>query len=383
MASHPLPPGQIYRINTGALLPPGADAVVMVEDTLVAETDAAGEEVRVEVLAQVDAGENVRKQGSDVRKGERVLEAGTVISDVGGELGTLAFVGRRSASVYRKPVVAILSTGNELCDLADPSSSGAIADSNRPSLQLALEAAGYSVVDLGIAVDDADATERALRRGLEQADVVVATGGTSMGELDLLKPVIERRLDGTIHFGRVAVKPGKPTVRRRSRAPLTSPDLCDGRREAHLCTAGQPGQCVVHSLRLRLPGAAQAPRSARGEMEAALDPSADRLGHAARPSARVPSRTCSDRRRPARRQLDGRPAEQSDRLACPRQRARLSAGGQGAIGGGRDGRGDLGGLAGRVSDRKGWSPRHSPRLVRSTSCAARPKSSCAWTSWSR
>ena len=214
MASHPLPTGSIYRINTGALLPPGADAVVMVEDTLVAETDAAGEEARIELRAQVDVGENVRKQGSDVRRGERVLEAGTAISDVGGELGTLAFVGRRSARVYRKPVVALLSTGNELCDLADASSIGPIADSNRPSLQLALEAAGYTAVDLGIAADDADATERALRRGLDEADVIVATGGTSMGELDLLKPVIERRLNGTLHFGRVAVKPGKPTVRR-------------------------------------------------------------------------------------------------------------------------------------------------------------------------
>ena len=94
----PLPPGSIYRINTGAPLPPGADAVVMVEDTEVVSRHSgpAGEEDQVKVLAQVDTGENVREPGSDVKLGEKVLELGDVISGVGGELGTLAFIGRRS-----------------------------------------------------------------------------------------------------------------------------------------------------------------------------------------------------------------------------------------------------------------------------------------------
>ena len=125
----------------------------------------------------------------------------------------LAFVGRSKVKVYRKPVVAILSTGNELFDVDRGSDNDrSIPDTNRPSLQQTLEASGYSVIDLGIATDKVDDTEQRLRKGLEQADVIVTTGGTSMGEADLLKPVIERSLNGTVHFGRVAMKPGKPTT---------------------------------------------------------------------------------------------------------------------------------------------------------------------------
>ena len=111
--------------------------------------------------------------------------------------------------VYRRPTVALLSTGNELSDLhTEECKTSAIYDTNRPSLQLAIESAGYNVIDLGIAADNLEATIHALQRGLEQADVIIATGGTSMGEGDLLKPAIERGLSGTIRFGRVAMKPG-------------------------------------------------------------------------------------------------------------------------------------------------------------------------------
>lgn len=92
----PLPAGSIYRINTGAPLPPGADAIIMVEDTVVVSRDDSSEETEVELLAQVEAGENMRGPGTDVREGDQVLDAGDVVSAVGGELGTLAFVGRRS-----------------------------------------------------------------------------------------------------------------------------------------------------------------------------------------------------------------------------------------------------------------------------------------------
>lgn len=95
--TEPLPAGSIYRINTGAPLPPGADACIMVEDTeVVSRDEATGEEVQVRLQAQVQVGENVRKEGSDVRAEEKVLERGDVISSIGGELGTLAFVGKRS-----------------------------------------------------------------------------------------------------------------------------------------------------------------------------------------------------------------------------------------------------------------------------------------------
>ncbi|KAI0340818.1 molybdenum cofactor biosynthesis protein [Trametopsis cervina] len=229
-ANTPVPAGHIYRINTGAPLPPGTDAVLMVEDTRLHtanrnDEDEDEEEDKVEALAQVDPGENVRAAGSDARQGDLVLERGTIVGAHGGELGTLAFVGRSVVRVHRKPVVALLSTGNELLDIEAPLTGsgeggggqhgdgwGGIWDTNRPSLRAALEGLGYAVLDLGIVPDTLDAHVRALQSGLANADIVITTGGTSMGASDLLKPAIERRLGGTVHFGRVGVKPGKPTT---------------------------------------------------------------------------------------------------------------------------------------------------------------------------
>ncbi|CAD6974466.1 unnamed protein product [Tilletia controversa] len=243
--------GEVYRINTGQGLPLGTDAVVMVEDTVLVEaalsssaTAPAGEERRIRILAQVDVGENVRPKGSDVSKGTVVLQKGTTLGALGGEIGTLAFVGRKEVLVYPKPRVAVLSTGTELLDVslapgmkrtaeeggASPRSVGAavlaaaeitaqqqpwgftVYDSNRPGLIAAIEGQGFEVIDLGIVGDDLESTTKALRRGLKHADIVITTGGTSMGESDLLKPIIERELRGAIHFGRVAMKPGKPTT---------------------------------------------------------------------------------------------------------------------------------------------------------------------------
>ncbi|GAA5820634.1 hypothetical protein JCM3770_003560 [Rhodotorula araucariae] len=218
----PMPPGTVYRINTGAPLPPGTDACIMVEDTEVASRDpATGDELTVRLLAQVDAGENVRRAGSDVRAGERVLERGDAVTPVGGELGTLAFVGRRSVRAHRRPRVAVLSTGNELRDLQDSSAGlggneaarfAGIVDSNRPTLLGVLESLHFDTIDLGICSDSMADTKARLKKGAEEADVVITTGGTSMGVGDLLKPCIERELGGTVHFGRVAMKPGKPTT---------------------------------------------------------------------------------------------------------------------------------------------------------------------------
>ena len=135
----------------------------MVEDTRVHSTQRSpsGEEVEeneIETLAQVPPGENVRDPGSDVRQGDLVLERGTVVRGAGGEIGKLAFVGRTRVRVHRKPVVALLSTGNELLDVLTPNPLpgdgwGGIWDTNRPSLKAALIAHGYEVVDLGIVPD--------------------------------------------------------------------------------------------------------------------------------------------------------------------------------------------------------------------------------------
>ncbi|KAI9000732.1 molybdenum cofactor biosynthesis protein [Trametes punicea] len=215
-------PGHVFRVNTGGPLPAGADAVIMVEDTRLHSTQRTPtgeefEEDEIETLVQVPRGENVREPGSDVKRGELVLERGTIVNSAGGEIGTLAFVGRTKVNVIRKPVVALLSTGNELLDLQSPhplpgDGWGGIWDTNRPSLQAAIEGLGYGTIDLGIIPDNLEAHVAVLRKGLESADILLTTGGTSMGVGDLLKPVIERHLNGTIHFGRVSVKPGKPTT---------------------------------------------------------------------------------------------------------------------------------------------------------------------------
>ena len=219
----PLEPGMIARITTGAPLPENANAVVMVEDTVLASTTPDGkEEAVVEILTgDVKPQENVREPGSDVALGSKILEKGDLITAVGGELGLLASTGTRRVKVYKKPRVGVLSTGDELVEHDDPRAliGGQIRDSNRPSLISCLRSWGFATVDLGIARDTSSELELRLRdalRGLNTpeggVDVIITTGGVSMGELDLLKPTIERQLGGTIHFGRVSMKPGKPTT---------------------------------------------------------------------------------------------------------------------------------------------------------------------------
>lgn len=213
----PLRAGHLARITTGAPLPPGANAIVMVEDTVLKTTTADGsEEATVEILTEdrFKDGENVREIGSDIRIGETLLKQGDEISAVGGELGLLASVGRSEAQVYRKPVVGVLSTGDEIIqhDQSAVLQRGEVRDCNRPTLLAAIRGWGYETVDLGIAKDKPGALEEHLRTAMRNVDVIVTSGGVSMGELDLLKPTIERALGGTIHFGRVSMKPGKPTT---------------------------------------------------------------------------------------------------------------------------------------------------------------------------
>ena len=151
----PLQAGQIARITTGAPLPPGSDAVIMVEDTLVTAETPEGEEKEVCLLASVPSGENVREIGSDVEKGTVILKRGTEVTFAGGEVGILASVGVAEVKVWKKPVVGVLSTGNELVRHTEGRELdlGEVRDSNRPSLLTVLNAWGYEGVDLGIASD--------------------------------------------------------------------------------------------------------------------------------------------------------------------------------------------------------------------------------------
>ncbi|OAP64931.1 hypothetical protein AYL99_00903 [Fonsecaea erecta] len=217
----PLQQGQIARITTGAPLPEHANAVVMVEDTVIATLTPDGkEEACVEILTdELVEGENIREPGSDIELGQVVVAKGTQISALGGEIGVLAAAGIKKAPVYRKPRAGVMSTGDEVMDVTYDGalSGGMIRDSNRPSLLTLLR--GWrmcdEVVDLGVARDTPHhELEHKLRDAfrLHDLDMVITTGGVSMGELDLLKPTIERALGGQVHFGRVNMKPGKPTT---------------------------------------------------------------------------------------------------------------------------------------------------------------------------
>jgi gephyrin len=212
----PIKIGEIARITTGGPLPPGANSVVMVEDTVLKTmTDDGMEEKEVEILADdVKPGENIREVGSDIQAGSTILQKGDQISAIGGEIGLLASVGKAEVLVYKRPVVGVLSTGDEIVQHDRPGQLrlGEVRDSNRPTVMAAVQSWGFEIMDLGIARDKPGALEEILRDAFRKVDVVVTTGGVSMGELDLLKPTIERSLGGTIHFGRVAMKPGKPTT---------------------------------------------------------------------------------------------------------------------------------------------------------------------------
>ncbi|KAI9590957.1 molybdenum cofactor biosynthesis protein [Syncephalis fuscata] len=210
-----LPSGYIARIATGGPLPEGANAVVPIEHSklIKASSDNQGEEL-VELSRTVQPGENVREIGSDVQSNEIILHTGDTITEVGGEVSLLAASGVGQLAVYRRPVVGVMSTGNEVVDVGagGPLHMGQIRDANRPSLLAAVRAAGFESVDLGVIPDHPDHIEAGLRSALERVDVLITTGGVSMGEADILKSILETRLRATIHFGRVLMKPGKPTT---------------------------------------------------------------------------------------------------------------------------------------------------------------------------
>ncbi|XP_076442878.1 gephyrin-like [Babylonia areolata] len=203
--------GHCMRINTGAPVPPGADAVTQVEDTRLERTDPQGaEELEISILTPPFPGQDIRPVGSDIKAGEKVLSEGQRLGPA--ELGLLATVGVTSVRCYRTPVVAVMSTGNELVEPGQPLTAGKIRDSNRTTLLAQLREVGLTPVDLGIAPDSPDALLEMLKRATEKADIIVTSGGVSMGDKDYLKQVLETDLKATVHFARVFMKPGKPTT---------------------------------------------------------------------------------------------------------------------------------------------------------------------------
>lgn len=204
-----LQPGTVARIFTGAPVPPGADAVVMQEEcTVVDGPDAAAP--RVQIHSTPLPGQNIRRSGEDVTRGDVVLAAGTRLGPAA--LGLAASVGMAQLQVVRKPRVALFSTGDELVlpgtvppDQMPP---GAIYNSNRFFLSAMLRRLGCEVTDLGIVPDRFDATVQALQQAAASHDLVLTSGGVSVGEEDHIKPAVQSL--GQLDLWQIAIKPGKP-----------------------------------------------------------------------------------------------------------------------------------------------------------------------------
>lgn len=207
----PLSPGQVIRINTGAPIPPGADAVVMVENTkLVKKSPDGQEELEVEILTKVTPGQDIRPVGCDIKTGEKVLSGGQVLGS--GELGVMAAVGVTKVNVSKLPVVTVLSTGNEIQPPGQRLLPGHVRDSNKTTLMSLLSSSGVKPRDGGIARDEITILTNSLHEALKSSEIVVTTGGVSMGDRDLLRQVLVDNFGAKIHFARVNMKPGKPTT---------------------------------------------------------------------------------------------------------------------------------------------------------------------------
>lgn len=204
VAQGPLEPGGAVRIMTGAPMPDGADAVVMVEDSEVVRSLDGAERVRLSVVP--GRHRHVRPAGDDVRPGDLVLEPGTVLGEA--HLGLLATLGRAEVEVHRRPVVGVLSTGDELVPPGRPLAPGQIHDSNRVTLLALCRSAGFDAVDLGLLGDDEAPLEAALLDAAARCDAVLTSGGVSMGDHDPVKAVLARIAD--MRWMQVAIKPAKP-----------------------------------------------------------------------------------------------------------------------------------------------------------------------------
>ncbi len=198
----PLKPGTAARIFTGAPVPAGADAVVMQELC----EHAAGEDNAVVINHVPKAGEWVRRVGEDIRAGAEILAAGTRLRPQ--EVGLAASVGLAQLPVFRRLRVAVLFTGDELVMPGETLPDGAIYNSNRYTLRGLLEQLGCEVQDFGIVPDQLDATRAVLRRAAETADLIITSGGVSVGEEDHVKPAVQA--EGELNLWKIAIKPGKP-----------------------------------------------------------------------------------------------------------------------------------------------------------------------------
>jgi len=194
--------GSCSRIMTGSMLPEGADCVIMVEDT----KELSDDTIR---FAGQKTGVNICYRAEDIRKGDKVLESGTLIHP--GQIAVLASVGCVNPVVYRQPVVAVLSTGDELVEPDQVPKPSQIRNSNATQLTAQIEAMNAIPLYFGIVPDDEEKTRSAIEEAFAEADMVLLTGGVSMGDFDFIPGILqEQKVE--ILFNRIAVQPGKPTV---------------------------------------------------------------------------------------------------------------------------------------------------------------------------
>uniref|UniRef100_A0ACD5UD92 Uncharacterized protein n=1 Tax=Avena sativa TaxID=4498 RepID=A0ACD5UD92_AVESA len=232
-------PGTVAYVTTGGPIPDGADAVVQVEDT---EEIAAGPDgsKRVRISVRVAEGHDIRGVGCDIEKDSMVLKSGEIIGPA--EVGLLATVGITTVKAYRRPTIAVFSTGDELVEPATATlNRGQIRDSNRAMLLAAAIQHKCKVVDLGIAKDTEESLMNLMDAALHSdADIILTSGGVSMGDRDLVKPCLARM--GKIHFEKISMKPGKPLTF----AEITSNDTSKPSKTAlAFGLPGNPVSCMV------------------------------------------------------------------------------------------------------------------------------------------
>jgi molybdopterin molybdotransferase len=229
-------PGTCVRIFTGAALPAGADAVVMQEQATV----CADGQVRFDQA--VKPGQNIRRRGEDIASGQVVLHAGVRLQAA--HLGVAASVGRADLQVFEKPRVAVLTTGNELVMPGQPLPPGGIYNSNRHTLRGLLHTAGVHASDLGVVPDKLEATRSALREAAMHHDLILTSGGVSVGEEDHLRAAVQA--EGQLDFWALGIKPGKPFVFGQVRRP-------DGSACLYMGLPGNPVASFVTCTLLALP----------------------------------------------------------------------------------------------------------------------------------
>jgi molybdopterin molybdotransferase len=231
-------PGAAVRIMTGAPIPRGADAIVPFEETDEPPGRNFGSFAKgrdsVGILKAAEPGANVRRAGEDVLQGSKVMRAGTELRAA--QIGVLASLGKASVQVYRRPIVAVISTGDELLEMGQPHSEGKIYDSNSYSVAALVEEAGGIPLRLGISRDTVDELTAKIHEALKSCDLLITTAGVSRGDYDVVKDVLLR--EGQVDFWTVRMRPGKPLA-------FGSFDASDGRKVPHIGLPGNPVSSMV------------------------------------------------------------------------------------------------------------------------------------------